>query len=132
MRSITIRTCSSLRYFEPRGATEKTISLRDGLGTSDGIGLGRPADFDGDGTARIPMVDDSDRLVLVNSDGDETVLVDSGVDKSPVAAVDWDEDGELEVMYLNGRNLKYVDDVTGSQTVKDTGISEPETKAGVT
>jgi len=80
------------------------------------------------------VADGSNRLVLVNSDGDETVLVDSGVAKSPVAAVDWDGDGKLEVMYLtkNG-NLKYVDDVTeSSQTVKDTGIDEPRKKTGVT
>ena len=131
MRSITIRTCSSLRYFEPRGATEKTISLRDGLGTSDGIGLGRPADLDGDGTARIPVVDGSNRLVLVNSTGSETVLVGSGVAKAPVAAVDWDDDGELEVMYRSSGNLRWVDNVGDSNDDKGTEISGARQKTGV-
>jgi len=127
---------SALRYFEPgtgpRSATGTTISLANGIGSDSGIGLGRPADFDGDGTARIPVVDGSNRLVLVNSTGSETVLVDSGVDKAPVAAVDWDNDGELEIMYLDGGNLKYVDDIAGSPTVKDTGIGDAEQATGVT
>ena len=79
------------------------------------------------------MVDGSNRLVLVNSTGSETELVGSGVAKAPVAAVDWDEDGELEAMYLTkSGGLKYVDDIDGSQTPKDTGISGPRGKTGVT
>ena len=78
------------------------------------------------------MVDGSGRLVLVNSTGSETEPLDSNVAKSPVAAVDWDNDGELEVMYLKSGNLKYVDDIDGSPTVEDTGITEPRGKTGVT
>jgi len=126
---------SALRYFEsgagPGSATGEKISVT--AGSDNGIGLGRPADFDGDGTARIPAVDGSSNLVLVDSSGGKTVLVGSDVAKAPVAAVDWDDDGELEVMYIttNG-NLKYVDDIDGSQTVEDTGISGPKAKTGVT
>ena len=126
---------SALRYFEsgagPGIATGEKISVT--AGSDSGIGLGRPADVDGDGTARIPAVDGSSNLVLVDSSGTKTVLVGSDVAKAPVAAVDWDDDGELEVMYIttNG-DLKYVDDVTGSQTVEDTGISEPRKETGVT
>ena len=128
---------SALRYFEPGAgpgsATGEKISLANGLGENNGIGLGRPADFDGDGTARIPVVDGSNRLVLVNSTGSETVLVDSGVAKAPIAAVDWDQDGELEVMFLTtSGGLKYVDDIDGTLTVEDTGITEPRKKTGVT
>jgi hypothetical protein len=126
----------ALRYFEPGAgpgsATGTKISLTNGIGSSSGIGLGRPADFDGDGTARIPLVDGSNRLILVNSTGSETVF-SSNATKAPVAAVDWDDDGELEVMYITtNENLKYVDDVDGSQTVEDTGISGPKAKTGVT
>jgi hypothetical protein len=126
---------SALRYFEsgagPGSATGEKISVT--AGSDNGIGLGRPADFDGDGTARIPAVDGSSNLVLVDSSGGKTVLVGSDVAKAPVAAVDWDDDGELEVMYIttNG-NLKYVDNVTGTTTVVDTGISEPRKTTGVT
>ena len=122
-----------LRYLKPGDATGTTISLTNSIGENNGIGLGRPADFDGDGTARIPAVDGSSNLVLVDSSGTKTVLVGSDVAKAPVAAVDWDDDGELEVMYIttNG-NLKYVDDVTGSQTVKDTGIGDAKQATGIT
>jgi hypothetical protein len=126
----------ALRYVEPGAgpgiATGTDISPSNGIGSNNGLGLGRPADFDGDGTARIPVVDGSNRLVLVDSIGSETVLVDSGVTKAPVAAVDWDDDRELEVMYLSNGDLKYVDDVDGSQTVEDTGISGPRGTTGVT
>ena len=127
----------ALRYFEPGAgpgvAEGEEISIENDMGSNNGIGLGRPADFDGDGTARIPVVDGSERLLLVDSNGDETELVSSGVAKSPVAAVDWDNDGKLEVMYIttNGEP-KYVDDIDGSPTVKDTEIDEPRTKTGVT
>ncbi len=126
----------ALRYFEPGAgpgsATGTKIPLTNGLGSNNGIGLGRPADFDGDGTSRIPVADSSNRLVLVDSNGNEEVLVRANVNKVPVAAVDWDEDGELEVMFLDGKDLKYVDDVAGGQTVKDTGISKVNEKTGVT
>ena len=119
-----------LRYFESGAGPgiAKGTKIHD-IGSSNS--LGRPADFDGDGTARIPVVDGSGRLLLVDSNGDETEL-DSSVTKSPVAAVDWDDDGELEVMYLKDGSLKYVDDITGSQTVEDTGITEPRQTTGVT
>jgi len=81
-------------------APGKKISFTSGVGSDDGIGLGRPADFDGDGTSRVPVADGSNRLVLVDSGGNVDVLVGSGVAKSPVASVDWDDDGELEVVYL--------------------------------
>ena len=123
-----------LRYFDPGAGP----GVAEGEGIYDDVGsensLGRPADFNSDGTVRIPVVDGSGYLALVDINGDKTVLVDSNVAKSPVAAVDWDDDGDLEIMYLteNG-NLKYVDNVTESdQTVKDTGIDEPRKKTGVT
>ncbi|PSP67029.1 hypothetical protein BRC85_08085 [Halobacteriales archaeon QS_1_69_70] len=128
---VYVGSSQKLRYFEqgaePEG-NEGTI-IYDQLGSSNS--LGRPADFDGDGTARIPMVDGSGRLLLVDSNGDETEL-DSSVTNSPVAAVDWDTDGELEIMYLKDGSLKYIDDITGSQTVEDTGITEPRQTTGVT
>ena len=123
-----------LRYFEPgagSGSATGTKIYAD-IGSNNGIGLGRPADFDGDGTARIPVVDGSERLLLIDSDGSETELVDSGVAKSPVAAVDWDEDGELEAMYIdtNGE-LRWVDNVGGSNDDKGTGITSPRQVTGV-
>ena len=129
----------ALRYFEPGPKPDSPTGtlIYDDVGSSKGIGLGRPADFDGNGTARIPVVNGSPELILVDSNGDETVLVPDGEDfevaKSPVATVDWDSDGELEIVYLTKNNgLMYVDNVTESnQTVKDTGIDKPRTETGV-
>ena len=121
-----------LRYFDPEagpGVAEGKL-IYDDIGSKNS--LGRPADFNGDGTARIPVVDGSGNLLLVDSDGNGPELA-TGVDKAPVAAVDWDEDGELEVMYLEGGELKYVYDI-GSPTedTTTTGITEPRGKTGVT
>ena len=135
---VYVGSSQKLRYLEPGAEPNGNAGtlIYDQVGSNNGIGLGRPADFDGDSTARIPMVDDSNRLLLVDSTGSETVLVNSDdedftVAKSPVATVDWDDDGELEVVYLtDSSGLKYVDDVTGSPTVKDTGIDEPRTETG--
>jgi hypothetical protein len=130
---VYIDDSSALRYFDDKGdnmASGTKISFTNGIGSNNGIGVGRPADFDGDGTARIPVVDGSNRLVLVDSNGNVEVLVSSGVEKAPVAPVDWDEDGELELVYLEGNNLKYVDNVSGSQTTVDTGINGLRTKTG--
>ena len=123
-----------LRYFEPGagpGSATGTKIQNGGLGSNNGIGLGRPADFDGDGTARIPAVGDN-KLFLIDANGNKTVFV-SNAAKSPVATVDWDNDGELEVMYIttNG-NLKYVDNVAGGQIEKDTEIDNAEKATGVT
>ena len=125
---------SALRYFKagagPGSATGTLIT--DDLGSDQGFGVGRPADFDGDGTARVPVVDGSAQLVLVNSTGSKTVLKASGVDKAPVAAVDWDDDGELEVMYLSSGNLRWVDNVGGSNDDKGTEITGGSQTTGVT
>ena len=122
-----------LKYLEPGAEPDgnEGTEIYDKVGKDKGIGLGRPADFDGDDTARIPMVDGSGNLLLVDSNGNGPELVE-GVDKAPVAAVDWDEDGKLEIMYLDSGELKYVDNVTGSPTVKDTEVDNAEKATGVT
>ena len=128
---VYVGSSQNLRYFEPGAVPDGNTGklIYDQVGSS--VGLGRPADFNGNGTARIPMVDDSKRLLLVDSNGNGPEL-DTGVDKAPVAAVDWDDDGELEVMYLKGGELKYIDDITGGQIKKDTEIDNADKATGVT
>ncbi|PSQ15301.1 hypothetical protein BRD02_06960 [Halobacteriales archaeon QS_8_69_73] len=128
---VYVGSSQKLKYLEPGAEPggNEGIVIYDQVGSS--VGLGRPADFNGNGTARIPMVDGSGNLLLVDSNGNGPEL-DTGVDKAPVAAVDWDDDGELEVMYLKGGELKYIDDVTGGQIKKDTEIDNADTATGVT
>jgi hypothetical protein len=89
------------------------------IGSDNGaIGLGAPADFDDNGLARVPMVDGNGNLLLIAADGTETTLA-SGVEKSQLASTDWDDDGDQEIVFVSaGNELKYVDDVAGSATIK--------------
>lgn len=107
----------TVRYYETDGTLHTT---GQGYGTNNGAGIGTPADFDGDGTARVPIVDGSNNLALVDSDGTKTTLVTGGVAKAPVASVDWDGDGDTEIVFVNtSGELRYLDAVTGTNDVTD-------------
>jgi archaellum component FlaG (FlaF/FlaG flagellin family) len=115
-----------LRYLAaPSDTTGEKLADGTGVGASNGVGLGEPADFDGDGLARVPIVDGSNNLLLADETGPEQTLVDgtdaAAPEKAPLATVDWDGDGTPEVVYLavDGR-LLYVDDVATSPTVRPT------------
>lgn len=88
-------------------------------GENNGIGVGEPADFDSDGTARVPIVDGSNVIKLVDQNGNTETLTSGIAMKAPLASLDWDGDGESDIVFLNtnGR-LRYIDNVTGSNTVK--------------
>jgi hypothetical protein len=101
-----------LRYVEPNGTEVKIPG--GGYGTNNAPGIGTPRDFDGDGKARVPFVDGSNNLKLTDADGNVTTIIDSGnqqVAKTHVAATDWDDDGELEIMFVSGGELWYADNV---------------------
>ncbi|MFC7058777.1 Ig-like domain-containing protein [Halovenus salina] len=111
--------------------TEITITGRD-IGENNAPGIGRPADFNNDGEARIPVVDGNNNLVLVASDGTATEIVSGDVTKAPIAPVDWDDDGDLEIVYLDGNDLKYVDNPLGSAQVSTISTNTASDSAGVT
>lgn len=93
--------------------SSSTVKLYDGdsvsstgfssFGSNNGIGLGSPADFDGDGTPRVPYVTGSGNLALLAADGTKSKLTTSygGAAKAPVAAANWTGDSRLEVLHVN-------------------------------
>ncbi|MFB6269559.1 MAG: FG-GAP repeat domain-containing protein [Halobacterium sp.] len=106
-----------LRYRDDDGTEVKIAN--GGFGQNGSVGIGTPVDFDGDGTARVPFVDGSNNLKLVDGAGNVETLVDSSnvsVSKAPVAVDDWDDDGRLEIVFVSGGDLWYVDDVAGGGT----------------
>lgn len=110
-------TSQQLRYVEPDGSEVKIQN--GGFGKNNAPGIGTPRDFDGDGEARVPFVDGSNNLKLIDADGNTVTVIDSNdqnVHKTTLASTDWDDDGELEIMFVSAGELYYADDVTSGGT----------------
>jgi flagellar protein FlaF len=101
----------SINYVDDDGTP---VGTGQGYGKSAGIGVGEPADFDDDGTVRVPVVDGSNDILLVDDTGATEKLTQNGqAAKSPLGTVDFDEDGEQEILFvdINGE-LGIIDNVT--------------------
>jgi hypothetical protein len=108
-----------MRYLEQDGTTVKIEN--GGVGFDKSTGFGPPADFDGDGVPRVPIIDGSNNPAVVTADGNKTVLNPNGIaKKAGIAPVDIDGDGVLEFMYLDSSSgkIKYIDDVLGSNKIE--------------
>jgi len=85
--------------------------------------IGTPADFNDNGTARVPFVDSTNTLLVANRNGATTALP-TGTDtpiRAPMATLDWDADGELDIIFINdsaSSHLKVMYNVTGTNTVR--------------
>jgi len=135
----------AIRYVEKDDGVTQTFSKAyDGAGSNNNVGIGSPADFDNDGVSSVPVVDGSNRILLIGPDGTTETLITGSEDeqaaKSPVAPVDIDGDGEVEVVYTENNDspaeLKYIDGVTGENEPKvlhgDSGDRvEADTQRGV-
>lgn len=125
---VFVDSSQQIRYLEQNGTTKKVSN--GGVGSNNSTGFGPPADFDGDGVPEIPFIDGSQNPALVTAGGIKTVLNSSGVaKKAAIAPVDLDGDGELEFAFLGNSsgNIKYIDDVTGSNTIKTLRPNNPIT-----
>jgi hypothetical protein len=84
--------------------------------------LGTPADYNDNGTARVPFVDSGNEITLATKDGAMTTIP-TGSDTpvaAPMATLDWDADGELDIIYINQsqNGLRVIYNVTGTNTVR--------------
>ena len=90
--------------------------------------IGQPADFDGDGIARVPIVDGSGDMRLVNISAEtNTKLGVGGVKSAPMASLDYDNDGNLEILYINSTTakLRYIDKLeTGTNTIQEEKVRD--------
>jgi len=106
---------NTINYIDDDG-TIKHISNSD-FGSNNNKGIGAPADFDGDGTATVPIVDGSNNIKLLDSSGPVETITSVSATKAPVATANIDGDTTPEIIYISSGELKYVDDVrTGSPT----------------
>jgi len=122
---------ANLRYITSKNSSPTDIGIS--VDSDNGVGVGRPADFDGDGKAQIPVVK-SNNIQLVDNNGNTTPVVSDGsVAKAPIAPVDWDNDGALEIVYIDtDGDLRYVDDPGGANSVSGPLGKTPDEKTGVT
>ncbi|MFB6181454.1 MAG: hypothetical protein ABEJ24_01000 [Candidatus Magasanikbacteria bacterium] len=136
----------NLRYIEPADSDSQAYTkIYNDVGKKDSIGIGEPADFDEDGTDRVPIVDSGNDIILVDSGGkEETIIFSSNSNepsKSPMASVDVDGDGLFEIVYIDksGNNdiAKYINDVGGDNDVdklvdENNNSIEADTSSGLT
>ena len=98
-----------LRYYEDGGSSNEKVS-NGGLGASFGTGFGAPRDFDGDGRERVPMVDGSGNVRLIDADG-RTAQLTSGATKTTLAGIEWNSTS-------TGQEIVFVEETTiGGSTV---------------
>jgi|GEM_PF-440305 len=96
-------TSQSARYLDDDGTLH---AFGSDLGNEYSIGssasaVGPPADFDGDGVARMPFVDGSGYVSLLDTAGNKVQLSSAAAKERSVASADVDADGDPEVVYLN-------------------------------
>ncbi|MFQ3318951.1 MAG: PGF-pre-PGF domain-containing protein [Natronomonas sp.] len=97
---VFLGSSSTIKYYDGKTVASTGFSS---FGTNNGLGIGEPADFDGDGTPRVPYVTGSNDLALLAADGSKTTL-DGNYQKAvkaPVAGGDWAGGSELEMLHVN-------------------------------
>ena len=114
---VFLDSSQQLRYLNQDGSTSKIAN--GGVGSSSSTGFGPPASFENFSNVQVPFIDGSNQPSLVDYDGNKTTLA-SGAKKAACAPFDVDDDGKLEFVFIDsGGNIAYVDDVGGSNTVKE-------------
>jgi hypothetical protein len=119
---IFIGGSQEIRYINPgesSGTMTKVTTTTPG--SNNGIGVGQPPDFDGDGKVRVAFVDGSNNVRLAGEKESSLEFVDeTNAKQAPVTSADVDRDGDLEIVYVGNDDskLKYVDDLLGTPTSK--------------
>ncbi len=93
----------AIEYVDDDRSTIRSTGFGQNLPVTNAIA--NPRDFDGDGIARIPIVDSSNRIVLVNASGGGSTEVINGsygqAAKTQFAATDIDGDDGLEFAFTD-------------------------------
>jgi hypothetical protein len=114
-----------VRYLEPSGTTTELTGA--GAASNNGIGVGQPLDFDGDGTVRVPIVTDNNGNLKIVGEAESTkTFPNTNSKKAPITASNVDGDSKPEVVYVsddginNGPDspLRYIDNPFGSSSVE--------------
>lgn len=123
----------TLRALENASDTDPERVGSDGLVSGGGVG---PAhDFDGDGAASIPFVDDDGNVTLIDGTGSRIDLfaahgISDGdpVDAASMAVRDVNDDGDAEIVYLRSGRPYFLENV-GNGSVREQ-LLEPDGDLG--
>lgn len=133
---VYIGDSSEILYLEQDGTSHATGVAS---GSNNGIGMGEPADFNDDGTDRVPYIDGSNNVKLVDASGNTKTIVSGGAAKTFVAPYNWDtSDSQPEITFVDSTTfeIEYVKEIPasaldpGALEVKGTGYYA-DTDAGV-
>lgn len=90
-------TSQTIKWLE--GGTVQSTGYSS-IGSSQGLGLGLVADYNNTGTPRVPIVDGSNQLAMIDNQGNKEILT-SGVAKTTLGAYDTRGDNRDEIFYRN-------------------------------
>lgn len=91
------------------------------VGANNNQGAGAPRDF-GETNPEVPIIDGSQIAALLTHDNTKTTLMSNGnASKTAVSGIDWDGDGNREVMYVDASSgtLHYVSEGDSETQVTD-------------
>jgi len=93
-----------IAYFDDENCNESPVTSTSSVGFNGAPGAGDAFEFGGDTV--IPIVNSSQGLELVAEDGTVTSLPSTYGDaaKTGIAPRDWDGDGEMEIVHINGND----------------------------
>ena len=113
-----------LRYLNQDGSTSKMGDVQ--VGSDGSTGFGPPASFENFSNVQVPFIDGSGQPSLVDYNGNKTTLASDIAKKAACAPVDVDDDGKLELVFIDSGSEKiaYVDDVGGSNDDKELVIGD--------
>lgn len=123
----TANGVNSVQYLESDGTM---VNSSVSTAYNHTIAIGTPADFDGDGNARVPIVQGNSLYLLNVADGTLSNALATNVSQSHLAVRDVTGDGSLEILYTDTSDsdfesspsdyydVKYVDGIEdGSYTI---------------
>jgi len=128
-KEVVYSTGTTLQYYD--GTTETQLAS----GLTSGKAVGPLADYHGDGTLQVAIVNNGPEVALVDGDGTVTNITNGEDPRDlPMAAVDLTGDGTLEIAYVpnsppNDFTINYTDlngnigSLTAGATVQELGLS---------
>lgn len=123
-----------IRYANVTAGSVDSSSTSTGqsVGRNNGVGVGAPADFFQNNTSYVPLVTGANNIMLVDHTGDTRKITKSNnQDKAPIAAADIYDNGQYEIVNLEGSSTVSVTTLNGSTSTANIDQTNARAKAGI-